>query len=287
MANFDRYLANLHPSVRKQMKAFLEEAAAAGLDPRVQEAFRTKERQNELYAQGRSKPGAIVTKARGGQSIHNYGAAADIVPGSLLSQKNWAPESPLWGQLGAIGKKHGLEWGGDWKFVDKPHFQLSGANWRTLQNDPQYANFMGGGGTDTMMGGTSSPPPAPPAQEIGGDSLVPRQYPGMTPSNTFGTMAPQPQPSDNLAASATNGAMGGMSPDEARAIGGMIGDKKKSAWDHFTAAGEAFDQVMPAPRISGGGGDARATGNALTDFLNNMGGLEEGLIKRRLGFLGL
>lgn len=155
----------------------------------------------------------------------------------------------------------------------------------TVYNIARGIDINGMGGNDTMMGGAMSPPPAPPAQEIGGDSLVPRSYPGMTPANTFGTMAPQP--SDNLASSATNGAMGGMSPEEAKAIGNMIGDKKKSAWDHFTAAGEAFDQVMPAPRISGGGGDARATGNALTDFLNNMGGLEEGLIKRRLGFLGL
>ena len=144
MARFDQYLTQLHPNVQPLARMFLEEAYAAGLDPRVQEAFRSRDRQNQLYAQGRTAPGAIVTKARGGQSNHNYGVAFDVVPGALLSQKNWAPEDPRWNQLGAIAAKHGLEWGGNWKFVDKPHFQMKGANWRQLQSDPTFANFTGG-----------------------------------------------------------------------------------------------------------------------------------------------
>lgn len=41
--------------------------------------FRTVEEQDELYAQGRTKPGLKVTNARGGQSQHNFGLAIDFV----------------------------------------------------------------------------------------------------------------------------------------------------------------------------------------------------------------
>lgn len=165
MAGFEEYLDQLHPAVRGVALQFLQEAAAAGLDPRVQEAFRSPERQNELYAQGRTAPGAVVTKAKGGQSNHNYGVAFDVVPGALLGQPNWAPESPLWTQLGEIGQKTGLEWGGNWKFVDKPHFQMKGANWREMQNNPEFAHFHG----DGHKHGVSGPPQAPgtPAPAMG------------------------------------------------------------------------------------------------------------------------
>lgn len=169
MADYNQLLQGLHPSVRDVARMFLEEAVAAGLDPRVQETFRSRERQAELYAKGRTAPGAIVTKAAPGQSNHNYGVAFDVVPGALLSKPNWAPEDPAWASLGEIGKKYGLEWGGDWKFVDKPHFQLSGANWRTLQNDPAYAKFSGSGSPVASPGASQSPTmasagPAPPGQ---------------------------------------------------------------------------------------------------------------------------
>ena len=170
MARFDQQIANLHPKVQPLARLFLEEAYAAGLDPRIQETFRSVDRQNQLYAQGRTAPGAIVTKARGGQSNHNYGVAFDVVPGALLAQKNWAPQDARWAQLGSIGAKHGLEWGGNWKFVDKPHFQMQGANWRNLQNDPAFAKFNGGRLTSPTAIAQTAPAPAAPqsAGSLGG-----------------------------------------------------------------------------------------------------------------------
>jgi peptidoglycan L-alanyl-D-glutamate endopeptidase CwlK len=41
--------------------------------------FRTYTEQNELWSQGRTKPGSIVTRARGGESQHNFGLAIDFV----------------------------------------------------------------------------------------------------------------------------------------------------------------------------------------------------------------
>jgi len=45
----------------------------------------------------------------------------------MNGQPKW--DSEHWQEIGTIGKKHGLVWGGDWKrLVDRPHFQLSRAN---------------------------------------------------------------------------------------------------------------------------------------------------------------
>lgn len=92
------------------------------------DGFRSVEEQDKLYAKGRTALGSIITKARGGCSNHNFGLAIDIVPienGKL----NW--ETNNWDIIGRIGESRGLEWGGRWKFFDRPHFQnLQG---RTLQ----------------------------------------------------------------------------------------------------------------------------------------------------------
>ena len=45
------------------------------------------EEQTALYAIGRTSPGKIVTKARAGESYHNYGLAFDWVP-LKISTKN-------------------------------------------------------------------------------------------------------------------------------------------------------------------------------------------------------
>ena len=118
----DNRIASLHPYVQNQMKAFVLKAKLRfDVDLRVVQGYRTFEEQDKLYAQGRTAPGSIVTKTRGGFSNHNFGLAVDVVPfenGKL----NWETKNyPL---IGTIGKSVGLEWGGDWKsIVDRPHFQ--------------------------------------------------------------------------------------------------------------------------------------------------------------------
>lgn len=83
---------------------------------------RTYAEQNALYAQGRTKPGKVVTNATGGASNHNFGVAADI---GLFKDGKYLSESPLYRTAGAVGKSLGLNWGGDWKgsIVDEPHFE--------------------------------------------------------------------------------------------------------------------------------------------------------------------
>lgn len=117
--------SNLHPFFREKIKTLLALAEKAGLEADVFQGFRSVEEQNELFAQGRTKPGKIVTKARGGYSWHNFGIAVDIV---FKKGGKWSwSEEHNWPLLGDLGKGIGLDWGGDWKrFRDRPHFQ-----WKT------------------------------------------------------------------------------------------------------------------------------------------------------------
>jgi peptidoglycan L-alanyl-D-glutamate endopeptidase CwlK len=98
-----------------------------GIDLLITSTYRDHEAQNELYAQGRTKPGKIVTNARGGQSWHNWKCALDVVP--LRNGKPvWDSNDPVWRQVGALGEQVGLEWAGRWtgKLKEMAHFQYTG-----------------------------------------------------------------------------------------------------------------------------------------------------------------
>lgn len=129
----------LHPKLRDEAILLYDEIIkelTGKAACRFSYTLRTFAEQDALYAQGRTKPGAIVTKAKGGQSYHNYGLAIDIV---LLIDKDgngtfetasWDTKSDFdgdkksdWQEVVAIFKRYGWEWGGDWRFVDAPHFQ--------------------------------------------------------------------------------------------------------------------------------------------------------------------
>lgn len=118
-------IATLHPQVAFLAERLVRQATAQGIDVRVICGLRTFEEQEEIYARGRTKPGKIATLARGGQSWHNYGAAFDV---GIFHGAEYLDRSPLYREVGKLGKSLGLEWGGDWKFVDEPHFQLR-PNW--------------------------------------------------------------------------------------------------------------------------------------------------------------
>lgn len=115
-----RSLDDLHPAAKKRAVAFIEAARRAGIDLIVTSTYRDHEAQDALFAQ---RP--RVTKAKGGQSWHNWRCALDVVP--VVGGKAVWNNSALWQQIGALGEAAGLEWGGRWtKFVDKPHFQFTG-----------------------------------------------------------------------------------------------------------------------------------------------------------------
>jgi len=129
-----RSLDDLLPAVKVRVEKFINSAKDAGIDLLVTSTYRDNESQNALYAQGRTKPGRIVTNAKGGQSFHNYRCAVDVVP--LLNGKPvWDAENDIWQKVGNFGIAAGLEWAGNWtKFREMPHFQYTnGLNLADLQ----------------------------------------------------------------------------------------------------------------------------------------------------------
>ena len=71
-------LATLHPTMIEAAREALAQADAEGLRPIISETLRSPARQDQLYAQGRTAPGSIVTKARAWESAHQYGLALDV-----------------------------------------------------------------------------------------------------------------------------------------------------------------------------------------------------------------
>jgi peptidoglycan L-alanyl-D-glutamate endopeptidase CwlK len=127
----EKNIAGLHIKAQALARRFLRasssspELKAHGVTVRIISGTRTYQEQADLFAQGRSKPGRVVTKARPGRSNHNFGIAWDI---GLFKGTDYLDESALYDSVGMIGKDLGLEWGGDWpSFIDKPHFQLKTA----------------------------------------------------------------------------------------------------------------------------------------------------------------
>jgi peptidoglycan L-alanyl-D-glutamate endopeptidase CwlK len=129
-----RSLDDLNPHVKLLAETLLKRAAAAGIPLTVICTLRSMDEQAALYAQGRTRPGPIVTYARPGYSFHNFGLALDVVPTRLITLKNWG-ETPdyreearaIWDQLGSIGVDAGFVWGGDFTTLkDRPHFEWSG-----------------------------------------------------------------------------------------------------------------------------------------------------------------
>ena len=120
----EKNIKTLNPKVQPLARKLIETAVAQGIHVKVISGHRTYKEQNELYAQGRSKPGLIVTKAKGGQSNHNFATAFDVGIFSADGKK-YIEESNAYDEVGKIGEALGLEWGGSWKFYDAPHFQYN------------------------------------------------------------------------------------------------------------------------------------------------------------------
>lgn len=120
-------LAEAHPDIQRVMHEAIKNTP---IDFVVIEGFRSEAEQNEAFRKGASK-------ARFGQSAHNYrpAAAVDIVP--YPNYFNASREE--WRRLGehivstAKLMNVPLRWGADWnmngnykdeRFVDSPHFEL-------------------------------------------------------------------------------------------------------------------------------------------------------------------
>jgi len=90
----------------------------------ISSTYRDNAHQNWLFAQGRSREGAIVTNAQGGQSWHNWRLAFDVFQ-NIRGQEWNNPD--FFNTAGWIWTEMGGEWGGNWRsFPDRPHMQFTG-----------------------------------------------------------------------------------------------------------------------------------------------------------------
>ncbi|MFF2497290.1 M15 family metallopeptidase [Peribacillus sp. NPDC058075] len=90
--------------------------------------YRSFPEQNELYERVRTnKSMPIVTYARAGQSLHNYGLAVDFVIISDDGKRTLWTEGEKRTRVAVIAKSLRLVWGGDFElFRDFPHLGMSG-----------------------------------------------------------------------------------------------------------------------------------------------------------------
>lgn len=128
-------IKEIHPKLKTELSEIYSEIVERNLPVRFTDVFRSIADQNVLFEQGRSKPGRVVTHARGGQSFHNYGLAVDFCLLTMDANDTpsaiWEMQTDFnknsqndWGEVVFIFKHFGWEWGGEWiKFTDTPHFQ--------------------------------------------------------------------------------------------------------------------------------------------------------------------
>lgn len=167
-------IGKLHPSIRQNvLEAYLSanyNLLGKGVRLRFAYTYRSNELQDSLYAQGRSvyfdslgRRLGRVTNAKGGQSIHNYGLAWDIV---ILLDKNdngyfevasWDIDADHdsdsvsdWMEIANYFKSElNATWGGDWTWKDYPHFQIDfGMNWRDMKSKIDNGEYI----TETIDG---------------------------------------------------------------------------------------------------------------------------------------
>ena len=112
-----REISELKEGARTACAFFMDAARAAGLtDIFITETYRTQARQNELYSQGRTAPGNIVTWTK--TSRHTSRRAWDICFHNTLYA-----DTAKFEEAGKIAAALGITWGGTWKNKDLPHFE--------------------------------------------------------------------------------------------------------------------------------------------------------------------
>lgn len=115
-----RSLDDLRPDVRVNVEKLLKMCKKRELRVLITQTKRDNEYQAYLYAQGRTRPGSIVTNSKT-TTFHGAGLAVDF----CQNIKGFEYADTGFFQNVAILAKHiGFSWGGDWlSFTDRPHLQ--------------------------------------------------------------------------------------------------------------------------------------------------------------------
>jgi len=149
----EKNIRTLIPQVQILARSLVHAAVATGITIKVLSGNRTFQQQDAIFLQGRAplatvnkaliasgldaitqKDNKVRTKARAGQSNHNFGIAFDV--GAFKGSK-FLEESPLYKAVAVLGKQLGLTWGGDFhSIVDEPHYELR-PHWAVKMSEPK------------------------------------------------------------------------------------------------------------------------------------------------------
>jgi len=128
-----RKITDCHPLLQPLVQEFLHKCTMAGVDILITCTWRSPQEQDELYAQGRTRVGPIVTNAKAGQSAHNFmlnglpaSLAIDVVP-LRAGKPVWGTAGDdlvIWNKVIKAGEDAGLESASRWtKIREYPHLQ--------------------------------------------------------------------------------------------------------------------------------------------------------------------
>jgi hypothetical protein len=138
---YDRNILKLHeldPNAWWAVECWMNDSFALGRAFTVSESFRTVERQQWLYAQGRTRPGDKVTERDGVNVVsdHQLRLAVDIYPNCpQKKQAEW------WRDIADIGKNYGIEHPyTKGRFIDLPHFTVGNAKPKPTPRPPASVN---------------------------------------------------------------------------------------------------------------------------------------------------
>lgn len=149
-------IERVHPALRRKVLTAMQEMESGKDSTRAVmmavAGYRTQGEQNAIYAQGRTKPGPIVTYLQ--TSVHQLGLAVDCcfvyLDGKGKPQPTWdEPFRGAWDEWGRRTEGRGLTWGGDFTFGDTPHVQLISVAeqkeafrlWRSLKTTDDAASL--------------------------------------------------------------------------------------------------------------------------------------------------
>jgi len=116
-------LQDVHPELARRVGKLIDALAIQGIQIEIDTALRTSTQQDELFSQGRTQPGKIVTNARGFQSNHVIGCAVDVSPDDAVTgAPDWNASHPAWQAIVRMASSYGLRDGVSWH--DMPHLEL-------------------------------------------------------------------------------------------------------------------------------------------------------------------
>lgn len=135
----DRDPAKLDPAFRAKLQTVLDTLKAEGIPFKFHEGFRTTQRQQWLFGQGRptakpfGRPGSIVTQKNGTTNVSNHqgngtagsGCAADCYPLNKNGKVTLDAPQKVWKRYAEVAESQGLTAGFRWKQPhDPPHIEL-------------------------------------------------------------------------------------------------------------------------------------------------------------------